>query len=746
MIVVSGCSIQKHLLPEQKLYGGAKFSISADSSISKSQIEKVKVELEEITRPIPNTSVLGIKYKIKLYYLFGNTKKEEGFRASFRKKYGEKPVLITPNMVNKNAELLHNYLENNGYFYSKVDGKIIDEKKQTIAIYEVNLRKQWLIDSVFMNQNLNKNTFKNYDLNIKKDNPYNLQTFKDERENIDKWLKSRGFYNFKPEYLIFSIDSLQKKSKLVIRLDLIDDLPNDALLKTRIHQVNVYPNYHSNTNQNLTFYRGINIADSAITFRKKIIRNSIGFQEGSIYNNEVQEQTLTRLISMNNFKFIRPKFDKINDSTLNLNYFLTPYKKNSIRLEGNGVTKTNDLNGLQFNLNWRNRNLFGGAETFLTNLGGWSDLRKKTDSTYRASRIGLSASLQVPRLFIPSFIFKTTNNTAKSNINFGYERFSKVGLYKLTSLKTSLGYQWKNSRNVEFIFNPISINYVKPTLIDSEKFVDLIFQNPAALQVLESLDLILGGDFSFNYSTFSPAKKSYYTIHAGVEMAGNLPTLLARTFKKDTFELFGIRYSQFFKPEIDFRHYNNLTKKLQWANRAFVGFGFAYGNSLQLPFFKQYFAGGNNSLRGFRAREIGPGLYQRKGTIFEEFIGNQTGDIKMEFNSELRYKFTPLLNFAAFTDIGNIWMYKNAENYGEEALFTNNFYKQFAVTGGLGIRLDFTYLVARFDIGMPLRKPFRISNEVDAKHNGWVLNEISLGNKSWRKENLQPYFAIGFPF
>jgi outer membrane protein assembly factor BamA len=256
----------------------------------------------------------------------------------------------------------------------------------------------------------------------------------------------------------------------------------------------------------------------------------------------------------------------------------------------------------------------------------------------------------------------------------------------------------------------------------------------------------LGGGFSLNYSNFFPNKKIYFSLRAGIEMAGNLPSLLVKTFSKDSSQLFGIRYSQFFKPEVDFRYYNNLTKKLQWANRAFAGFGFAYGNSLQIPFFRQYFAGGNNSLRGFRAREIGPGRYQRQGTIFEEFIGNQTGDIKMEFNSELRYKFTQLINFAAFTDIGNIWMYKNADNYGQESVFTKDFYKEFAVTGGLGMRLDFNYLVARLDVGMPFRKPFRINNEESERHNGWVLNEINLGNKSWRKDNLRWYFAIGFPF
>ncbi|MFO7935978.1 MAG: hypothetical protein R6U78_18080, partial [Bacteroidales bacterium] len=59
---------------------------------------------------------------------------------------------------------------------------------------------------------------------------------------------------------------------------------------------------------------------------------------------------------------------------------------------------------------------------------------------------------------------------------------------------------------------------------------------------------------------------------------------------------------------------------------------------------------------------------------------------------------------------------------------------------GLGLRLDLSVLVLRLDVGFPLRKPWRTDGE------RWVLDEVDVGDPSWRKENLVFNFALGYPF
>jgi outer membrane protein assembly factor BamA len=52
--------------------------------------------------------------------------------------------------------------------------------------------------------------------------------------------------------------------------------------------------------------------------------------------------------------------------------------------------------------------------------------------------------------------------------------------------------------------------------------------------------------------------------------------------------------------------YNWVVKTISQQN--YCGAGFAYGNSNEMPFIKQFFNGGTNSIRAFRARSIGPGV------------------------------------------------------------------------------------------------------------------------------------------
>jgi outer membrane protein assembly factor BamA len=129
-----------------------------------------------------------------------------------------------------------------------------------------------------------------------------------------------------------------------------------------------------------------------------------------------------------------------------------------------------------------------------------------------------------------------------------------------------------------------------------------------------------------------------------------------------------------------------------WANRLFTGFGIPFKNSIILPQTKQYFSGGNNGLRGFRGRSLGPGRVSPEDVSQDLFGYNSQGDIKLELNTELRYKMSSYVELASFVDVGNIWTYRDNTFYGEKAKFTKDFMNDLAMDMGIGLRLDFTYL------------------------------------------------------
>jgi len=177
----------------------------------------------------------------------------------------------------------------------------------------------------------------------------------------------------------------------------------------------------------------------------------------------------------------------------------------------------------------------------------------------------------------------------------------------------------------------------------------------------------------------------------------------------------------------------NLGGELQLASRAIFGLGFAYGNSRELPFIKQFFIGGTNSIRAFRARSIGPGTFD--GNIQNTgFLPDQSGDVKLELNTELRGKIYNFIKGAVFIDAGNIWLL-NDNPLKPGSQFNGKFLEQLAIGTGVGLRFDFSFLILRTDLAFPLKYPS--SKE---------FNSINLFDNSWQKNNLVFNLAIGYPF
>jgi len=186
------------------------------------------------------------------------------------------------------------------------------------------------------------------------------------------------------------------------------------------------------------------------------------------------------------------------------------------------------------------------------------------------------------------------------------------------------------------------------------------------------------------------------------------------------------------------RHYMKLTETTQLASRIDLGAGYLYGNSTSLPYIKQFFIGGTNSIRAFRARSIGPGTF-KEAVDPDAFLPDQSGDIKLEINTEYRAKLISVVHGALFIDAGNIWLMNNdADKPG--AKFSGKFLDELAVGTGAGLRFDLSFLVLRTDLAFPLRKPYLPSGQ------RWVLDKIEFGSGSWRKENLIFNLAIGYPF
>ncbi|WP_374440379.1 BamA/TamA family outer membrane protein [Epilithonimonas sp.] len=752
------CSNTKYLKEGEMLYTGAEIKIENDS-LSKKSKKALKSELEDNLTPKPNSSFLGLRPKLFFYNIAKEPKKEKGFNYWLKYKVGEKPVLLSDVDREFNKDIIVNYSENKGYFNAKATYDTVSKNKKAQVIYTLRPGNQYLINKVkFQNDSIpvTEEIVKVSDKTLlKAGNPFDLDVIKSERERIDNQLKQKGFYYFHPDNLIIQADStVTKNHKVELNVKLKENTPELAKQQFTIDKVIVFPNYNIRdvkdgkynipmASDSLAKYAhdDIYVIDPEQKFKPKIFDRALYFKKGDLYNRADHNLTLNRLINLGVFKFVKNEFvvsDSLNHK-FDAYYLLTPRQIQSLRLEALGRTNSANYAGSELNLNWTHRNLFRGAEQFKASVYGAFDVQvggpKDAKNLFRA---GANAQLSIPRIVAPFRFHSSSAFVPRTNISIGYEFQNRTEYYTLNTFTGSFGYIWKENVRKEHDLKIFDVTYVTPANVTP--LYDSISANSNALQRVVQKQLIFGPTYSYTYTNTMLPKKNTIYYKGTLDLAGNLTGLLSGANVKEGKQksIFGVPFSQYAKMEHDFRFYHKLGDKSSFASRFIGGIAYPYGNSDNIPFSKQFFSGGSNSIRAFRARTLGPGSFDPR-TIKEGYYFDQSGDIKLELNAEYRANIYKFLNVAFFADAGNIWLV-NDDIQRPGAKFSSDFMSEIAVGAGFGLRLDFSILILRLDLAMPFRIPYY------EKGDRWTFDKINFGDASWRRDNLILNIAIGYPF
>lgn len=744
LIVLSllvSCSATKKVPQGDALYLGA--TIKFDSSgLSAKKRKALRNDLSAMTRPRPNKRILGIPFKL----LFNNSK-------LFRKK-GEPPVLLSDVNLEHNEKVLQSSLENRGYFIAKVRGDTAVKRKKARATYTVRPGPQYSIsqvqfsnDTSVLQKTINETADKTF---LKAGDPFDLAVIKGERERIDAYVKEKGFYYFDPDFIIVQVDTTIGNNKVNLFVKVKPETPVQAKEAYTINDVFIYSQFALRANEADTsknkaeFYKGYYVVDPKKLYKPRLFEQAMQFDPGDVYNRTDHGQTISRLVNLNLFKFVKNRFEPvpgIDSAKLNAYYYLTPFPKKSLRGEINANTKSNNLTGSSITIGWRNRNTLRGGELFTVDATGGFEVQFSGQMRgFNTFRAGIETNFVLPRFLTPFFRLEPKGSfVPKTNFLLGYDILNKQKLYLMQSFRTGWGYSWKENIYKEHQFNLVSINYVQPLLI-TDMYRDSAKENRTLLKAVEK-QFILGTNYNYNYNQLvgKPTMSSGIYFNGNVDLSGNVAGLISGADAKNNKpkNILNAQFSQYVRFETDIRKYIKISETAVWANRFIAGMGLPYGNSLQLPYIKQFFVGGTNSIRAFRSRSIGPGSYV--DTTITTFLPDQSGDIKLELNTELRVKLFSIVHGALFVDAGNIWLF-NEDSLKKGAKFSKNFLKEFAVGGGVGLRFDVSFLVIRLDLAIPFRKPWLVDKE------RWVIDEINFRSPAWRKQNIVWNLGIGYPF
>ena len=752
-LLLASCTGTSHLPTGERLYTGAVVKLESTEKVSKGNIKTV---VEAAIRPEPNKSYLGMRPQLWLYMAAGANPKTK-FKL-WLQKMGQAPVLMTNVSPTATAAVIDAKLFNLGIFNSNTSYKIVEKKHTASIVYTSHIHKPYTVKELvytISNDSLSQIIFSDSENSIiRPGEDYNLNYLKAERIRIDAMLKNQGYFYFNPDYLLFKADTSVVHHTISLELTLKDSLSAQALTVYRINKVFIDQNYSLNnevidsTKDTLNYQNTIFMGKKAeMNIRPKVILRSVYLRKHEVYSRENHNITLNRLMSMGNFKFVQVKFaesDTAATGYLDATILMTPMTNHTFRAELDLVTKSNNYTGPRINLSLLNRNAFKGAELLNLNMAGSFEAQLSgANKNLFSYSFNPQIELTFPRFLVPFYI-KPSNSiyVPKTSFSLSYNFMKRVNYFDMSTFQFMYGFKWKESVRAEHEFNPINISN---TTVSNEStlFTDLLAANPFLKKSYEE-QFIAGGNYSFTYNEqMLVGKRLQYFMHFTAETAGNFFSLVnliggATPTTDNPSKIVGSIYSQFAKLSVDGRAYYNFSNANKLAFRIFAGVAKSYGNSSTLPYSKQFFSGGPNSIRAFQINSVGPGTYLQNAAN-SGFL-QLGGDIKLETNAEYRFGIYKFIKGALFVDAGNVWLQKsNPANIGSPFAF-NSFMHELAVGAGLGLRVDVSFFVLRFDLAMPLRKPWLADN------NRWVFNKIDFSNSTWRSNNLVLNIAIGYPF
>jgi outer membrane protein assembly factor BamA len=752
-LLQASCSGTKYLPKGEKLYTGAQLKFVTTDKINRRHIKTIT---ETAVRPEPNKSFLGIRPKLWLYMTVGEDPKTKF--GKWIKKRGEAPVLMSSVKPGVTTAIIDAKLFNIGIFKSFSESRIVEKNHTAKVIYTSHIHKPYTVKELIYA--ISDDSIRNTILTVKKKSlikpgeDYNLDVLKNERIRIDALLKNNGYFYFNPDYLLFKVDTSAVDRTISLKLTLKDSIPENALTVYRINNVFIDQDY--SLNEEVTDIKKDTIRyqdnmflgkDPEMNIRPRVILRSVYLKKGEIYSRHNHNITLNRLMSMGNFKFVQVKFSD-SDTTaagfLDVTILMTTMPNRAFRAEIDIVSKSNNFTGPRMNLSILNRNTFKGAELLNLNMAGSFEAQfSGNNKNLYSYSWNPQVELTFPRLLVP-FNIKKTNSIyiPKTSLLLSYSFMKRVNYFDMRTFQFNYGFKWRENIRKEHELNPIDVSYTS-IANQSAAFTELLDANPFLKKSYEEL-FIAGGNYSFTYNEQAePLKKIQYYLHSTVETAGNVFSLARliggdKPSSESPSKVIGSIYSQYAKLSIDARGYYNFKDKNKLALRVFAGIGKTFGNSSVLPYTRQFFSGGPNSLRGFQINSVGPGTYYQN--VESRGFLQLGGDIKLELNGEYRFNIYRIIKGAMFADAGNVWLQKsNPANTGSPFLFSG-FMKEVAVGAGVGVRIDVSFFILRFDLAIPLRKPWLEENQ------RWVINQINFANSSWRKENLVLNVAIGYPF
>lgn len=684
-------------------------------------------EIESYIKQKPNSYIIfGWNPFLNIYNWSGKNA-DKGINK-FLREIGTAPVVYQPSQVEASVENINRHLEYLGYYGSDVRSEVRVNGKRVTVTYSVTLGRRYRIGNVSFavpdgefKEDFYADTAA---VSIRPGDFLSEDALEKETERAASMFRRKGYFGFTKNYFSFEADTLARRDTADLLMTVKEYTRNQTAEYARPHRK--------------YFFGDVSISyDNDLKFNDRVLKNICTIRPGAMYDEREVNTTYSRLSALRLFSGVNVALNPRDSGIVDCDISLTKSRMQGFKVNLEGSTNSTGLIGISPQVSYYHKNIFHGGQWL--NLGFLGNFQfKYDDRSVKSNEFGVSAGLSFPEfLGLPNSIFKGPS-VPRTEINASYN-YQNRPEYTRNMISTSYGYSG-SLRNGKFFyqFYPIQAKIVRLTNLDPN-FYTTLSGNPFMRDAYQNhFDVGSGLVAYYTTSTALVPKETYEYARLQLDASGNVLSLFNKAMKSDEYGsrlIWNTPYSQYIRTELTlgktFVFGKNGGQAL--AIRLLGGVGYAYGNSSTIPFEKQFYSGGANSMRGWQARSLGPGNSKADTTFV---IPSQTGDVKLEANLEYRFPMFWKLCGAVFTDVGNIWTLKETD--GDDGSHTHfdlkNLAASLAADWGIGLRVDLNFLILRLDMGMKVYDP-------------------SLDTARWRspsqwlkKDGYTLHFGVGYPF
>jgi outer membrane protein insertion porin family len=668
--------------------------------------------------------------------------------------YMDNPPSYDSLNVGKSIIYLKALLNSAGYYHDTIIPQVridtVEDQYRTFIDFHVQPGRLTRLDSIWYGMNRDtvgarpgRDTLQQITLNarneslLKKGEAFSKPVIAAERDRLADLYRNNGYLRFTSEEILAIWDTVDlalirptldpiEQARLIealrerrenptadVEMTLRANRDTSHLIRYYNGNITIYPDVGRDTAEYVPQFQNIGelrIVTYFNRFKPKILAENVFMKKGDLYVQRNYLRTLNRFNALGAWRLVSiDQVPRPGTDTVDFNIKLTPAEKYkfSANLEGSrnvgqSVYFTGSLLGMGVNFNLQNRNfarVAGQANTsarFGTELGS-----SEGENLVQSVQAIFSHTITFPRL-IPkgTWVPQALRENARTSLNFNVGNIDRIDVFNVSTFNASMGYEfnWKN-KLLGIRFPNVEYNY----LIPGPRLRKYIEENASFKYIFNTglISSIIG-----NYTRAGAPRKNVTNVfRTSLELSGPITGYFRSPFLDK-------KLYRFARADVEFRNTHTIRRTaVVWRVFGGIGVGvprFAKDSiNFSLPFFRQYYAGGPNSMRAWGLRKLGPG--SRIASLAIDEYPDRFGDIQLEGNFEYRFYVANfqgwIINSALFTDVGNVWFLRDDPTIENEEFRFNRLWHDLAIGAGTGLRLDLGFLKIRVDYAFKIKNP-----------------------------------------